>query len=62
MTFKHMIKEYVDALESPPNAWGVHLTSNGTPSHHYLDNIYDLYGQEKTNKVLQNILNRRQQQ
>ena len=53
MTLQTMVKEYIETLNSPPNAWGQHYhQGTGLVSHSFLRRMYEAYGTEETNAAL----------
>jgi hypothetical protein len=51
MPLEDDIKTYTDGLNSPPNAWGMHIIE-GVPSHAYLGCMYRAWGQEVVEQAL----------
>ena len=40
------MRVYVDALDSPPNGWGQHIIDGHGQSHHYLNYLWNKWGEE----------------
>ena len=59
MTLQTMVKEYIETLNSPPNAWGQHHhQGTGLPCHMYLTHICKTHGREKTYAALDKAFGR----
>ena len=59
MTLQTMVKEYIETLNSTPNAWGQHYhQGTGLVSHSFLQRIYDMHGKKETNAALDKAFGR----
>lgn len=58
MTLDQMAQEYVETLNSLPNAWGQHIhKKTGLKSHQLLNHITEIYGNDATRKAIDNAFN-----
>ena len=53
MSIEKDAAKYVEALNSPANAWGQYII-NGEQSHIFLGKMFKQYGKDKVNNFLEN--------